>query len=372
MWGCVREAPLPTGNAAVAARYECARCHQAPGVWESLDRDRDCAGCHAAIDAGEYDWRYDAESVAAWKARVNHLVDVPSLQGASRLRPEWIASFLREPHDLRPGLEETMPRLAVSEADAAALAALLTEGVPARPPLDLSGADVVAGQRLASTRGCGACHLATGLPALAVSEVSVPVDDLAAARVHAPDLRFARVRMTPEALDAFLADPRAVKADARMPAIPLSPTERRDVVAWLVQAEFVPLAVALPPARPALLARPVGYDEVFDRVFRTCRHCHSDPKHPGNAGDGGPGNTGGFGYTGKGLDFSTWEGTTGTGGLTPRADGTPRVVAHLLARHAEQAGAPVPGVLGMPLGLPAIPLEDVALVDTWIAQGAPR
>jgi hypothetical protein len=53
-------------------------------------------------------------------------------------------------------------------------------------------------------------------------------------------------------------------------------------------------------------------------------------------------------------------------------DGTPRLVAALLARAAEEAGQPDPRVRGMPLGLPALPPEDIQLVETWIAQGRPR
>ncbi len=50
-------------------------------------------------------------------------------------------------------------------------------------------------------------------------------------------------------------------------------------------------------------------------------------------------------------------------------DGTPRIVAHLLARHAEIAGTPAGGVRGMPLGFPAVAPEDIQLLETWIAQG---
>ena len=42
------------------------------------------------------------------------------------------------------------------------------------------------------------------------------------------------------------------------------------------------------------------------------------------------------------------------------------------ARHAEEAGRPDPAVRGMPLGLPPIPLEDIQLVESWIAQGRPQ
>jgi hypothetical protein len=98
-------------------------------------------------------------------------------------------------------------------------------------------------------------------------------------------------------------------------------------------------------------------------------------------GDGGPGNSGGFGFAPRGLDVSSYSGISAgsfdeTGErrsiFAELPDGTPRIIAHLLARHAERAGTIVDGIRGMPLGLPPLPLEEIQLVDTWIAQGRPR
>ena len=121
-------------------------------------------------------------------------------------------------------------------------------------------------------------------------------------------------------------------------------------------------------------------DEVSARVFRrTCWHCHSTPEFA--MGDGGPGNTGGFGFKGRGLNVASYTdiaaGSLDDAGerrsiFLPISDGMPRLIAHLLARHAELTGQPVPGVRGMPLGLPPLTLEQINLVDSWIAQGRPR
>jgi hypothetical protein len=54
------------------------------------------------------------------------------------------------------------------------------------------------------------------------------------------------------------------------------------------------------------------------------------------------------------------------------ADGTPLLVAALLARQEEEAGAPRADLRGMPLGLPALSAEEVQLVETWIAAGRPQ
>jgi hypothetical protein len=54
------------------------------------------------------------------------------------------------------------------------------------------------------------------------------------------------------------------------------------------------------------------------------------------------------------------------------ADGTPLLVASLLARQKEEADEVVPDLRGMPLGLPALSAEQVQLVESWVAQGRPQ
>lgn len=98
-------------------------------------------------------------------------------------------------------------------------------------------------------------------------------------------------------------------------------------------------------------------------------------------GDGGPGNTGGFGFAGRGLNLATYSDVL-SGSLDdrgdrrsifmPGADGTSILMGVLLARQHELAGQIVPGVRGMPLGLPALSPEQVQLVESWIAQGRPQ
>jgi hypothetical protein len=161
-----------------------------------------------------------------------------------------------------------------------------------------------------------------------------------------------------------------------MPRLGLSASDAADVVAYLWTRTPAPRAeiteTRLPP-----LDRPVRFDEVATRVFRRiCWHCHGAPAFA--HGDGGPGNTGGFGFAPRGLDLSDYTGvTSGSRGpdgrrrsvLATLPDGTPRLIAHLLARRVEERGGEVPGIRGMPLGLPALSLEDIQLVETWILQG---
>lgn len=176
---------------------------------------------------------------------------------------------------------------------------------------------------------------------------------------------------------AWLRDPAALKPDTLMPKPALQEAERQDVAAFLLEAPLGPPPPVTTPARLPLLERRVAYEEVEKRVFkRVCWHCHSDPEPVG--GDGGPGNTGGFGFAGVGLDLGSHAAVVRGGRdaagrldvLAPDASGLPRIVSVMLARHVEAQGGEVPGVRGMPLGLRPMALEDIQLVETWIAQGA--
>jgi len=351
----------------VAARLECGRCHDAPGKLPAEPRKRDCVGCHQAIFTDAFDQTYAAEGIAGWRDRVHSLRITPSLLGTERLRADWLRSFLAEPHDLRPSLPATMPRLPMTEAERDALVDWLgaTSPLAETPPVG----DVTAGLDLLKTRGCGGCHAYRGvLPAPQVEGFSEPI-------ALAPDLALTRDRMAASALDPWLRNPASVKPDTLMPTPTLDDAERRDVVAALLHA---PLAEAPAPEVPALLPpldRPVGWAEVDAAVFRAvCRHCHASPSEE-NAGDAGPGNTGGFGYPGAGLDLSSREGVlhgmqSRPGDPSVIAQDPPLLVASLMRRHGEVAGewAEAPG---MPLGLPPLSPERIQLVTSWLAQGAP-
>jgi hypothetical protein len=335
--------------AALVDRYECDRCHDGAPRFAAAPPERSCVRCHQEILAGAYDLRFLPSDTARWKRHLHRLLETPSLAG---LEQRWTRSaflaYLAEPRDLRPGLPASMPDLPLTDADARALADAFGLVDPAPEPL---GGDPVRGLALLESR-CLPCHAATPL---------------------APELATVRERSWPAAVDRWLVDPAAVKPGTPMPPPGLAPTERADVVAALFSGALPPAPRPPVPARVPPPARPVSWTEVDDAVFHeVCRHCHADPAPVG--GDGGPGNTGGFGFAGAGLDLSGREALLRGGRhdvLAPLPDGTPRLVAHLWARHAEVAGTPVDGVLGMPLGLPPLPPERIALVEAWIAQGAP-
>ena len=379
------EDPLTTGGGdavhgkELVAAFECSRCHEGTGTPAAAFEKR-CFACHVKIVSGELKGSKGSE--ARWHDRVLDLKDVPTLTSSQRrFRRSWLASFLLEPYDLRPRLAPTMPRLDLTRAQARDIAAYLADADDATAMPDLTAADPAHGRKLMEANGCGSCHRFTGAPPL---EGSTPyqADEkaLSTGMALAPDLRFARERLRPEALIAWVSNPRAVKPDTAMPEFTLAPADARDIAAYLLTTPLEPVPARAPVARLPVLERKVTYDEVSTKVFRrTCWHCHGEPDYA--AGDGGPGNTGGFGFKPRGINFVDY-GSVAAGRLDDRnerrslfektADGTPRLVRALLARRDEEAGHPDKDVRGMPLGYPSLGPEDVQLVETWIAQGRPR
>jgi mono/diheme cytochrome c family protein len=358
-------------------RFECHRCHEGTGL-PPPPLAKQCVGCHQAILRGTFAAAPDL--LERWRGRLTSLRVAPSLAAiGQRLRREWVAAYLLAPRDLRPGLPATMPRLALTPAQAQALAAHLVPAASA--PVAWDPGLLREGRRLLDTRGCGTCHRMSRVPPLPPSPlpVAVPPAALAEALALAPDLVHARERLQPAGLLRFLRDPRAFPG-TRMPAIPLTEAEARAIAAYLMTAPLQPETAAPPPPRLPVLGRRVSFDEVNEQVLRrTCWHCHSAPDFA--LGDGGPGNSGGFGFPPRGLSLASYA-DVAAGSLDdhrrrrslflPLEDGTPRLLAVLLARQQEALGEEVPGLRGMPLGLPPLTPEQIQLVESWIAQGRPR
>lgn len=360
----------------LVAEFECHRCHEGTGL-AAPKLDQDCVRCHEQIATDKF--KASPAKLAKWKPHVMPYRDVPSLSSmAGRLRPAWVMDYLLHPHDLRPNLTQTMPRLKLSAEQARDIATYLTSGATAPATAAQVTADearIAHGKQLMSERGCVACHQmsGSGLPLPAKPEQAIRTLGLA------PDLRFARQRSEPSAILRWLLDPAQVKHDSAMPNLGLRPEDARDLAAFVSFAELAPAPAKASPARLPLLARKVGFDEVNERVFAvTCRHCHTNPDIAD--GDGGPGNTGGFGFKPRKIDFSSYQGIQ-SGGIDAAgqrvslfeklSDGTPRLVAALLARAREDAGVVSDEVRGMPLGLPALSSEQIQLVESWVDQGRP-
>lgn len=356
--------------------FECSRCHAGTGV-PAPKLERDCVGCHEQIATDKFQAK--PEKLAKWKPHVMPYRDVPSLgELGARLRPSWVRDYLLHPHDLRPNLAQTMPRLALSAEQARDIATYLTEsGKPPEPApaVPVATENVAHGKRLLSERACVSCHRVSGA-GLAAPPASDPAPRTLAL---APDLRFARERSTPQAIARWLLDPQRVKHDAVMPNLGLSAADAGDLAAYLSFGELAPPPPSVTSMRLPVLERRVGFDEVNQLVFAvTCRHCHTNPDLAD--GDGGPGNTGGFGFKPRKIDLSTYQGIQ-SGGVdargervslfAPTKDGVPRLVAALLARQHEMDGKDSDEVRGMPLGLPPLSAQQIQLVESWVAQGRP-
>lgn len=391
-------APTPE---AVFARLECNRCHEIDRV-RPAPASKQCAGCHLEISsaAGDQAKLEKGRGIygPAFDRFVHHTgtlyVDVPPLSGLSRFRASWLKSYLRNPYDLRPHLTESMPKLPLTDGELEALVRglKLTADAPRPRP---SRERLEKGQALFEAKTCTTCHL-LGNQRFPTQPSELFEFRSPALSLHArtPDLRHARDRLNRDVVVKLLLDPKSVNPRALMPKLALTRSEAE------LLADFV---LATPLAEPIdeMLERdistsgPVRYEDVEARVFKkTCWHCHSNPDLAD--GDGGPGNTGGFGFKGLGLSFATYEDVM-NGSLGPDGEyrsifrlgttGVP-VLVEVLKRRAhenvrdfvkpgldgrrETLAGKEDGPLGMPLGLPAVPPEDIALVEAWIAAGKPR
>jgi len=378
----VLPAPFEAGSAehgkALVAEFQCNRCHAGTGL-AAPKLDQDCVACHEQIATDKF--QAAPSKLAKWKPHVMPYRDVPSLTDlGAHLRPAWVRDYLLHPHDLRPNLAQTMPRLQISPEQARDIATYLTQrSALALPSVAVTAepAQMAHGKELLSQRGCVSCHQVTG-----AGLASPPKNEPAVRTLGlAPDLRFARARTEPSVLVSWLLDPAKVKHDAAMPKLGLSESDARDLAAFLSFGELEPAPVKARFERLPVLARRVGFDEVNEQVFAvTCRHCHTNPDLAD--GDGGPGNTGGFGFKPRKIDFSSYQGIQ-SGGVdaqgervslftpTPGIEGLPRLVAALVARAREDGGQESGEVRGMPLGLPPLSAAQIQLVESWVAQGRP-
>ncbi|MBX3222366.1 MAG: c-type cytochrome [Labilithrix sp.] len=376
-------APDPAHGKELVLTFQCNRCHDGTGHPAAAE-GKHCVHCHKKIMDDKFE--APAASIARWKPRVKELADAPSLEATGkRFTRKWVTSYLLQPSDLRPHLQQFMPRLPLTPAEARDVAAyLVPDADPAgstAPVAELAGGDLGKGRQLLETRGCGSCHVFTGVAAVPVSAPpAMDGKEFERGRKLAPDLRFTRERMTAARLVAWLDDPKGIKPDTPMPKPALSAAEVKDLAAYLLTAEITAPAPRDRLARLPVLTRKVTFKEVDAKVFhRTCWHCHSEPDYA--IGDGGPGNSGGLGFKPRGLNLSDYNGIA-AGYLDDKGErasifakdkeDVPRLVKALLARHDEESGAETGPVRGMPLGYDPLSAEDIQLVESWVAQGRPQ
>lgn len=362
----------PAPDARIAAAFaagDCNRCHDVPVAGVPIPARIDsCKDCHVWIKAVSADPVKRDKAMAVfplwerYEKNVKTYLETPHLDAAmARLDPEWMRSYLKDPHDLRPNLGETMPRFALTDdqIDAIVDAFAAAHVAPAAsPPPD--PANVTRGEVLFTQRGCFACHVFGARQTIG-------------AVAMAPDLANTRDRMSADAIYAWIADPKAVSTGATMPSLALPPDEVRALRDYVVLAD--PKWHDAPPLGPAPVAttEPVTYAQVEERVFgRICQHCHMNPAL--NQGRAGPGNTGGFGWPATGINLQDYEGIVAVKDRIPDSLLRRRTEAHRDVVHPGERAVPLtrPPVPGMPLGLPPLSDEDISLVLGWIKQGCPR
>lgn len=390
---------------AVLEKAQCNRCHAVSGEHglAPAARDMHCVGCHVWILGTKGDEKAMAEQRAVFPdwdrylQNIHHFTRLPDLGTLTRrVDPAFVRRYLDGPFDLRPHLDESMIplRLGAAEKDAVvAYLAALGGAAVARPVAPVVPTRVEQGRALFVSRGCPTCHvLGNARPNPGLDRAFYTA--MKATALLAPNLRFVRERIPRPVLVRFLVDPQAVDPSATMPRQGVTPDEAEALADFLLHAppDFTG-AQPLAAVSVAPLDRKVTYDEVHDQVLgRICVHCHMDPAS--NNGDGGAGNTGGLGFAGVRLSLESPEGIKRglvRGGqrfsvLEPAAPGQhPRLLEALLRRHRESArdyrppyadaaemGPPTSAELpGMPLGLPPLSEDQIRLVATWLAQGAP-
>jgi len=355
--------PVPLADA--LAEGGCVLCHQVPGVAQATQVES-CQGCHAWIQSVAADparRTVALESFPLWsryEETVHSYEQVPNLQAAmARLEPSWIAGYLNNPHDLRPHLDETMPRMDLSVGELKAIERWFAD---ARAPEPVSpeptAENLAAGEVLFSERGCTACHALGGR-----FTGGIPL---------APDLAYTRERMTPGLIAAWIQAPKSVSEHATMPAMGVSWEEAVQLRDFILLADLQQRVVLDAPVFPSPAKESVSWEQVNDRVFgRICAHCHMNPDW--NEGRAGPGNAGGFGWEATGIELQSCESVAALSGRIPAT--MERRNMELARDHLSPGQTPAdlnrPERPGMPMGLPPIPDPDIALVLAWIEQGSP-
>jgi cytochrome c2 len=415
-WPAEARAEVIRDGRAAIERLQCNRCHTIDDI-EASSRPTHCVSCHQWLNGLEptdatytkLAGRYGAHVMERYQRNIVHYLDAPNLTRiAARLEPAWIETYIKNPHDLRPLMEETMVRSQVSPADARLIARYFaavaethdpagqhTARAPAAAAVQPSAERIEAGRGLFMRRGCNLCHTVGNVDTGKTREDLLRMGTIARL---APNLRFTRERMRPELAAAWILDPQRFHPDTTMPVTNLTPDEAEQVRDFLFAVD--PRLGPTPPVPelvlPPAVTRPVSWAEVKESTLgRICVHCHMNDHER----DNGPGNQGGYGWPGVGLRMRTYEtlvsGQRVRGAapdservsvFLPREPGgsIPLLLEVMLLRRVEERRDRVEAFadyelppdhgsehLGMPMGLPSIPDEELALLRAWIEQGCP-
>ncbi|MCZ7646560.1 MAG: c-type cytochrome [Planctomycetota bacterium] len=389
----------------LVTKYSCLDCHQRIED-EVKPANTTCVECHVLLRKFEKDPAMHDRLLEKHPhffrncSRIRHGLRAPSLFAVgARVRGEWVQAYLENPYDIRPHLEESMVQMNLNPVEAQtltrylrALAALAGHEPPAaRDAAAGAGYDaperVAQGRELFAKYKCHACHQ-FGNVKFGADQGAWNWDE---GRAEAPNLRFARERLTYRTASEWIRDPQKVDARTRMPKFELAGDEIKALVAFIFHGDpGTPIQPA--PQAAVKLEHAPTWEEVNNAVFQdTCVHCHMSDL------DGGAGNIGAYGYRARRLDLSSYAGIrrgslqpdgTRLDILKPKEAGAPPPilwrVEHRIEENRrdrvppfqdtlEKLEAPRDGPVkpGMPLGHPALTPEQIALLKAWLDAGAP-
>lgn len=102
---------------------------------------------------------------------------------------------------------------------------------PSAPVTEAGGNDSAAAETMFIGRGCGACHILSGIPG-AVGTIGPALDGVAS-----KDMIAATLEVSLDNFKTWLADPGAVKPGTAMPNLGLAPEDVDVLAAWLMTLE---------------------------------------------------------------------------------------------------------------------------------------
>jgi cytochrome c2 len=231
------------GSAGIFGEVQ-AQTHGVIAGWDSLDGrvllgELNCVACHAGGTIGE----------GLLTKSAPNLDDV-----GARVTPQYLRTYLANPHDTKPGT--TMPDMlqAVPEGQRAAAVEALVHFLAGRGgPINQrsSGAslgELDHGRDLFHAVGCVACHQPNEPPAKHKIDAAAKIEDeadpaegakepLKSLRPSVPLPPLAK-KTTVASLAEFLHNPLAVRPAGRMPSLGLSTGDARAIAAYLLREQY--------------------------------------------------------------------------------------------------------------------------------------
>ena len=213
------------------------------GRGESIVSALRCAGCH----------NIPGQSQPANAPSLAHVTE--------NMDFEWLVDWLAKPTPQPAGIVRRMPHFSLANSDAVAIAAYVFEqSKPVKlKPADRKKPDLAKGKQLLLATGCLACHRVGN-----VGESGLfGGGDLTSIAAKRPRAFF----------DHWLAAPKELNPQHRMPLFELSRDERRNLAAYLATLGTVPERSDAPRSTAAVLERG---RELFTK--HQCAACHDNEK----------------------------------------------------------------------------------------------